>query len=138
MKYIKKYKIFESRSTSLYDRYGEELINLVDDDIEFIKDKLLELSDLGYYTLVSYTPLTHAKVSKYPQFFFDIKARKDRHPFYGYLNGDRELVDGVLCEIFSYLSENGYKSIQGMIERDPKDYKFINNPTCYQFVFEKR
>jgi len=146
MKYIKSYKIFENTS-SLVKKFGD-IIYKINKDIEFIKDKCLELEDMGYYVSVNYTPITLAKAEhnidsslKIPEFYLDIQKDKSMNSFYGDLGERRDIVDSVIFEILEYMSENGYKilhrenKISEITTTDPKDFQFINNPTSYQVLF---
>ena len=146
MKYIKSYKIFEN-TDSLVNKFGN-IIHKINDDIQFIKDKCLELEDMGYYVSVNYTPITLAKAEhnidnslKLPEFYLDIKKNESVYSFYGELGERRDIVDSVIFEILEYMSENGYKilhrenKISEITTTDPKDFQFINNPTSYQIVF---
>lgn len=150
MKHIKSYKLFENK---LFDTYGE-IINKIDSDIIFIKDKCLELKDLGYYVSVDYTPLTLIVSNPYidknefesfkdPEFYIDIQKNKSMNSFYGDLAERRDIVNSILEEVLNYMSEEGYKILKNEnpdgysdpIKVDPNDFEFLNNPTSYQIVF---
>lgn len=146
MKYIKSYKIFEN-TDSLVNIFGN-IIHKINDDIQFIKDKCLELEDMGYYVSVNYTPITLAKAEhnidnslKLPEFYLDIKKNESVYSFYGELGERRDIVDSIISEILEYMSENGYKILHrenkgsNITTTDPNNFEFINNPTSYQIVF---
>lgn len=146
MKYIKSYKIFENTS-SLVRKFGD-IIYKINEDIEFIKDKCLELKDMGYYVSVNYTPITLAKAEhnidsslKLPEFYLDIQKDKSMNSFYGNLGERRDIVDSIIKDVLSYMSENGYKILHRehkgseITTTDPNNFEFINNPTSYQILF---
>lgn len=147
MKHIKSYKIFENINNKMIVAYGE-VIHKINDDIQFIKDKCLELEDMGYYVSVNYTPITLAKAEynidnslKSPEFYLDIKKNESVYSFYGELGERRDIVDFIISEILEYMSENGYKVLHRenkgskITKTDPNNFEFINNPTSYQIVF---
>ena len=143
MKYIKSYKIFENTS-SLVRKFGD-IIYKINEDIEFIKDKCLELEDMGYYVSVNYTPMTLAKAEhndndlKLLEFYLDIQKDKSMNSFYGNLGERRDIVDSIIKDVLSYMSENGYKILHNkgskITTTDPNNFEFINNPTSYQILF---
>ena len=115
--------------------YGE-VIHDMNKDIEFIEDKLLELSDLGYFTTINYSPMTYAGASSKPNIYIDIKNLKSREDFYGNLGENREIIDSIIEDILEYLESSGYKIKNEFDNRiqQPSEFKFINNPVSYQFV----
>lgn len=157
MKYIKSYKLFEN-TDSLVRTHGD-IIHKINDDIQFIKDKCLELQDMGYFVSVNYTPLTlaisenpqlykgnhhtHQKWWKYVriEFFLDIQKDKSMNSFYGELGERRDIIDSTIFEILEYMSDEGYKILNReykgseITTTDPKNYQFLNNPTSYQISF---
>lgn len=139
MKYIKSYKLFEN-TDSLVRTHGD-IIHKINDDIQFIKDKCLELEDIGYFVSVNYTPMTLSGFSDIVIFFLDIKKDKSMNSFYGELGERRDIVDSVISEVLEYLSDDGYKILNREYEdseattTDPKNFQFLNNPTSYQILF---
>ena len=146
MKHIKSYKIFENTS-SLVKKFGD-IIYKINEDIEFIKDKCLELKDMGYYVSVNYTPITLAKAEhnidsslKLPEFYLDIQKDKSMNSFYGNLGERRDIVDSIIKDVLSYMSGKGYKILHRenksseITTTDPNNFEFINNPTSYQILF---
>lgn len=138
MKYIKSYKLFEN-TDSLVRTHGD-IIHKIDDDIQFIKDKCLELEDIGYFVSVNYTPMTLSGFSDII-FFLDIKKDKSMNSFYGELGERRDIVNSVISEVLEYLSDEGYKILNREYKGSeittiyPKNFKFLNNPTSYQILF---
>lgn len=123
---------------TLVFEYGD-VIHDMNKDIEFIEDKLSEINDLGYFTNVTYTPMTFAGASSKPQVFLDIKNNK-REDFYGKLGQNRELIDSNIEDVLNYMEGNGYKVSSIYDDRadyKPKEFEFINNPTSYQISFIK-
>ena len=155
MKYLTTYKLFESGDKYHYMNVVHEM----ESDIEVIKDMLLEVSDIGYHTLVSLTPMTkfaienpdyidpktHDWIKKGPEMFIDIKQNKEKQTgyewgsFYGNIGQHRELVDGVIDRILNYLEERGYKLkfTHDNREGKPSEFEWINNPSSYQMRFSK-
>jgi hypothetical protein len=115
--------------------YGEVIYD-INKDIEFIEDKLLELSDLGYFTTINYSPMTYAGASSKPNIYIDIKNLKSREDFYGKLGENRGIVDSIIEDVLEYLESSGYKIKNEFDNRiqQPSEFKFINNPVSYQFV----
>lgn len=143
-----------------YDRHNYmSVVDEMKSDIEVINDMLLELSDLGYYTYTSLSPMTlfavenpnyidpktHDWVKRGPEMYVDIKQDKEKQTgykwggFYGNLGQHKELVDGVIDRILNYLEERGYKLKFTYDNREgkPSEFEFINNPTSYQIQFTK-
>ena len=178
MKYLKTYKLFEAdyfdlspeerreRASDINEGKmlrpdGEKFLNIVDEmesDLDVIRDMLLEISDLGYHTHVSLTPMTKFAIenpsyidptthtwSKGPEMFIDIKQNKEKQTgyewgsFYGNIGQHRELVDGVIDRILNYLEERGYKLkfTHDNREGKPSEFEWINNPSSYQMQFSK-
>lgn len=143
-----------------YDRHHYmNVVHEMQSDIEVVKDMLLELSDLGYYTHTSLSPMTlfavenpnyidpetHDWIKRGPEMYVDIKKDSEKQTgyewgsFYGNLGQYRELVDGVIDRILNYLEERGYKLKFTYDNREgkPSEFEFINNPTSYQMQFSK-
>ena len=127
MKYI---KLFES-------------FNDIEYDIEYVKDILLELDDMGFYTTVSLTPLTQIGKTNKPYFFIDIKKPDNWLQFYDndypLLNKQKEFIDSIILHSLEYLEERKYYAVKGLVGKadmyKPTEFKFLNNPTSYQIVF---
>lgn len=136
MRHLKKYKIFESKN-SLMNKYGSEIINKIDSDIEYIKDVLIELEDMGFYIGVGYTPLTltSAQYNKDykidPEIFIDIRYPNNWLQFYDetypLVNKSKDLIDSIISHVLTYMKERGYKP--------DNEFKFRNNPTTYQINY---
>ena len=59
MKHLKTYKIFESSNEEIMNiRYGADVVEECNSIIYDIVDMLLELKDIGLFTMVGYTPMT--------------------------------------------------------------------------------
>jgi len=117
--------------------YGESILDM-NNDIEFIEDKLVEIKDLGYITTVNYAPMTFAGASEKPEIYIDIKGKSGRD-FYGKVGENRELIDFNLEDIIYYMESRGYviKNTYDNREYKPSEFTFINNPTSYQISFVK-
>ena len=75
MKHLKTYKIFEKLERKmLASYYGIDVMEECDSTIADIKDMLLELSDIGLFTTVGYTPMTLAYVDKTPKIIVDVQG----------------------------------------------------------------
>jgi hypothetical protein len=147
MKHIKSYKIFENIN-KMIETYGE-IIHKINDDINFIKEKCLEIEDMGYHVSVNYTPITLAKAEypyidtklDSPEFYLDIKKNDSMYDFYGQLGERRVIINSIIEDVLFYMSQEGYKILERfnrgseISKTDPKNFKFINNPTFYQIVF---
>jgi len=132
MKYIKNYKVFES------DKF--------DIDIEYTKDILMELQDLGFFVNVNLTPHTLAGKLEKPEFYIDIQKPNDWLQFYDddypLVNKHKDFIDSTILHALEYLEERGYKiyfptEIKSPYTVNPTYFKFKNNPKSYQIIFTK-
>lgn len=135
---IKNFKLFESNN-EMVEKYGD-VINKIDNDIQFIRDKILELQDMDYFAYVDYTPMTYTLSIDKPEFFLDIQ-NKNNEDFYGNLGEKREEVNMIILDILHYMEESDYlilykeNRVSEIREDKPTNFKFINNPTNYQILF---
>jgi len=136
MKYIKNYKLFES------DKF--------DIDIEYIRDILMELEDIGFFVNVN---LAHKKSSKLekPVLYIDIKKSNDWLQFYDdvypLVNKHKDFIDSTILHALEYLEERGYEIYKdinhtlglphNLKTTKPTMFKFKKNPTSYQIIFTK-
>lgn len=133
MKYIKNYKVFESDN-----------IDNINYDIDYIRDVLLELEDLGFFVQVELTPLTLAGKRDKPEFYIDIKKPDNWLQFYDdsypLVNKHKDFIDSSILHALEYLEERDYKmyfpvEIYSTYTTEPTNFNFKNNPTSYQMVF---
>jgi hypothetical protein len=142
-------KINESSNTdNLILKYGD-VINKIDSDIEYIKDVLLSLEDLGFFVNVDYTPLTLASAnpnleynSDVPEFYVNIVKPDSWIQFYDktypLINKEKEKIDSIIFQVLEYMNERGYK-ICNPYYMSPLKFEFKDNPTriltSYQITF---
>jgi hypothetical protein len=121
MKRIKTYKIFESDDLRKY--HGDKIIDECDEQIEVIKDLLLELSDKDYTCKVGYTmrdiamrmswkPVIDISITKLTTSDLLDGYRPDgaiiANPLYN--NDDEKMdFDAVILDILRYGVSEGYK-----------------------------
>jgi hypothetical protein len=126
MKYIKNYKVFES------DKF--------DIDIEYVRDILMALQDLGFFVNVNLTPHTLAGKLEKPEFYIDIQKPNDWLQFYDddytLVNKHKDFIDSTILHALEYLEERGYK-MRNIYHNKPTMFNFKNNPTSYQLIFTK-
>jgi len=93
MKHIKSYKIFESDWTTDWEEVSEH--------IQTIKDILLDLDDIGYYTSVSPTPLKLAKGEE-PDIYVTITNEGS--------DNNKDIFEATKNRVIEYMKSNGWKS----------------------------
>lgn len=135
--------LMESRKT-IKQHYGD-IISKMEDDIEYVKEILFDLDDIGYKTSIDYTPLTAVLYMDSPRFYITVNKDDKINDFYDSLNKNKNEVDGIITKILYFLEENNYKiittkigdihdSLVKEVESKPTEFKFFNNPTYYQIV----
>lgn len=127
MTWIKNFKIFES------ELFNKNVIDNINYDIDYVKDILLELEDLGFFVQVSLTPLTLAGKTDKPEFYIDIQKPDNWLQFYDedypLINKHRDFIDSTILHALEYLEENKYKIFY------PSDTTNPTNPTNFNFEF---
>lgn len=138
MTWIKNFKIFES------ELFNKNVIDDINYDIDYVKDILLELEDLGFFVQVSLTPLTLAGKTDKPEFYIDIQKPDRWLQFYDedypLINKYRDFIDSTILHALEYLEEKKYKifypsEIYSTYTTNPTNFNFKNNPTKYQIIF---
>jgi hypothetical protein len=109
MKYIKKYKIFESFDPLKW-KYGKLVIDECNLIIEDIKDMLLELKDMGLYVTVGYTPMTLVNREETPKIMASVSSVVDLY------NQHEEDINLAFERIKEYVKEKGYSTDFGYWE----------------------
>ena len=137
MKHLKTYservskenKIFESHSIPrmrLY--YGESVLSECDDMIDDIKDMVLELQDIGLFTMVGYTPMTISCDEKTPKIIVEVQGDL------GLCLSNEDDINSSFDRIKEYSSSKGYATGFGTWEREAGNGK---NISVYQILIQK-
>jgi hypothetical protein len=133
MNWIKRFKVFESNN-----------IDKINYDIDYVRDTLLELEDLGFFVQVNLTPLTLAGKTDKPEFYIDIQKPDNWLQFYDddypLVNKYKDFIDLTISHALEYIEERGYKmyfpvEIYSTYTTEPTNFNFKNNPTNYQMIF---
>ena len=121
MKHLKTYtervskenKIFESHSIPqmrLY--YGESVLSECDDMIDDIKDMVLELQDIGLFTMVGYTPMTISCDEKTPKIIVEVQGDL------GLCLSNEDDINSSFERVKDYVKSLGFATGGGSWERD--------------------
>lgn len=149
MTWIKNFKIFES------ELFNKNVIDNINYDIDYVKDILLELEDLGFFVQVSLTPLTLAGKTDKPEFYIDIQKPDKWLQFYDenypLINKHRDFIDSTILHALEYLEEKKYKIFYPSVmagqtislsslpmptnTTNPTNFNFKDNPIKYQIIF---
>ena len=112
MRYLKKYKIFETSHEEIMDvRYGADVMEECNSIIADIKDMLLELNDIGLMTVVGYTPMTLTYRDKTPKIMVEISSYVGTWGTGKFLKGDTDYTSEVIEtteRIKEYVKSKGY------------------------------
>ena len=112
MRYLKKYKIFETSHEEIMDvRYGADVMEECNSIIADIKDMLLELNDIGLMTVVGYTPMTLTYRDKTPKIMVEISSYVGTWGTGRFLKGDTDYTSEVIEtteRIKEYVKSKGY------------------------------
>ena len=112
MRYLKKYKIFETSHEKIMDvRYGADVMEECESMIADIKDMLLELNDIGLMTVVGYTPMTLTYRDKTPKIMVEISSYVGTWGTGRFLKGDTDYTSEVIEtteRIKEYVKSKGY------------------------------
>ena len=135
MKYLKTYKIFETSHEEMMEvHFGVNVIKECDSIITDIKDMVLELSDIGLFTMVGYTPLTLTWVDKTPKIMVEVQGDL------GLCESNEDDINSTFERIKDYVRSKGYPTGFGSWERhnglsrgagDERPYK------VYQMLIQK-
>jgi hypothetical protein len=134
MKYLKTYKIFETSHEEMMVHFGVNVIKECDSIIADIKDMVLELSDIGLFTMVGYTPLTLTWVDKTPKIMVEVQGDLEL------CESNEDDINSTFERIKDYVRSKGYPTGFGSWERhnglsrgagDERPYK------VYQMLIQK-
>ena len=113
MKYIRSYKIFESKELNEY--------------IQTLKDIFLEAEDMGYFVSVSPTPLKLAR-GEDPDIYFNISKN----------DGNISEIQSIVERAIEYMKENEWKVAYRNITNLIKGYNnYTMTPFSVQITFER-
>jgi hypothetical protein len=128
MRYLKTYKIFESHEEIMDSHYGSNVIKECDSIIADIKDMLLELQDIGLFTMAGYTPMTLTYRDETPKIMAEVQGDSLICSY------NEDEIDSVFERIKEYTSSKGYVNGFGTWEREVENGKKIS---VYQILIQK-
>jgi len=129
MKHLKTYKIFEAYSIPMMRlKYGESVLSECDDMIDDIKDMVLELQDIGLFTMVGYTPMTISCNDKTPKIIVEVQGDSLLCSY------NEDDINSSFDRIEEYSSSKGYATGFGTWEREAGNGK---NISVYQMLIQK-
>ena len=129
MKHLKTYKIFEAYSIPMMRlKYGESVLSECDDMIDDIKDMVLELTDIGLFTTVGYTPMTISCFDKTPKLMAEIQGDSLLCSY------NEDDINSSFDRIKEYSSSKGYVTGFGTWEREVENGKKMS---VYQILIQK-
>ena len=129
MKHLKTYKIFEAYSIPMMRlKYGESVLSECDDMIDDIKDMVLELTDIGLFTTVGYTPMTLVYREKTPKIMAEVQGDSLLCSY------NEDDINSSFDRIKEYSSSKGYATGFGTWEREAGNGK---NISVYQMLIQK-
>jgi hypothetical protein len=133
MKHLKPYKIFEtSHEEIMYSYYGVNVMEECDSIIADIKDMLLDLTDVGLFTTVGYTPMTLTYREETPKIIVEISAYVGTWGAGRFLKGDTDYTSEVketAERIKVYVKSKGYVTGDGEWENSGRK--------VYQLLIQK-
>lgn len=116
MKYLKTYTLYErvSKETQIFEDFFSqyEERKVCDSIIADIKDIVLELSDIGLFTTVGYTPMTLTYKEKTPKMMVEIQGELDL------CDSNEDEIDSTFERIKDYVKSLGYVTGFGSWERE--------------------
>jgi len=138
MRYFKTYKIFESSHEKIMNvRYGDDVLEECDSVIADIKDMLLELSDIGLFTTVGYTPMTLTCNEKTPKIIVEVQgelelclSNEDD------INSTFERVKDYVKSL-GFVTGGGYWTRDNGLRRGPNDEITSRSYKVYQILIQK-
>ena len=129
MRHLKTYKIFEAYSIPMMRlKYGESVLSECDDMIDDIKDMVLELTDIGLFTTVGYTPMTLVYREKTPKIMAEVQGDSLLCSY------NEDDIDSAFERIKEYTSSKGYVTGFGTWEREVENGKKMS---VYQILIQK-
>ena len=129
MKHLKTYKIFEAYSIPMMRlKYGESVLSECDDMIDDIKDMVLELTDIGLFTTVGYTPMTLVYREKTPKIMAEVQGDSLLCSY------NEDDINSSFDRIKEYTSSKGYATGFGTWEREGENGKSMS---VYQILIQK-
>ena len=127
MKHLKTYKIFEKLERKmLASYYGIDVMEECDSTIADIKDMLLELSDIGLFTTVGYTPMTLAYVDKTPKIIVDVQGELEL------CLSNEDDINSTFERVKDYVKSLGFVTGGGSWERDNGLRRVPNDTSTYK------
>ena len=127
MKHLKTYKIFEKLERKmLASYYGIDVMEECDSTIADIKDMLLELSDIGLFTTVGYTPMTLAYVDKTPKIIVDVQGELEL------CLSHEDDINSTFERVKDYVKSLGFVTGGGSWERDNGLRRGPNDTSTYK------
>lgn len=140
MRYLKTYNIFEAHSIPVMRlKYGESVLSECDNMIDDIKDMVLELSDIGLFTIVGYTPMTISCTDKTPKIMAEVQGDLEL------CESNEDDINSTFERIKDYVKPKGYPTGFGSWEREsPNSFAVIDNQSIgrkrykvYQMLIQK-
>jgi hypothetical protein len=129
MRYLKTYKIFESSNEEIMNiRYGADVVEECNSIIYDIVDMLLELKDIGLFTMVGYTPMTLTYRDETPKIMAEVQGDSLLCSY------NEDDIDSAFERIKEYSSSKGYATGFGNWERESGNGKKIS---VYQMLIQK-
>jgi hypothetical protein len=129
MRYLKTYKIFESSNEEIMNiRYGADVVEECNSIIYDIVDMLLELKDIGLFTMVGYTPMTLTYRDETPKIMAEVQGDSLLCSY------NEDDIDSAFERIKEYTSSKGYATGFGTWERESGNGKKIS---VYQILIQK-
>jgi hypothetical protein len=129
MRYLKTYKIFESSNEEIMNiRYGADVVEECNSIIYDIVDMLLELKDIGLFTMVGYTPMTLTYRDETPKIMAEVQGDSLLCSY------NEDDIDSAFERIKEYSSSKGYATGFGTWEREAGNGK---NISVYQMLIQK-
>ena len=140
MRYLKPYKLFENSHEEMMDvHFGVDVIIECDSIIADIKDMVLELSDIGLFTMVGYTPMTLTWVDKTPKIMVEVQGDSEL------CESNEDDINSTFERIKDYVRSKGYPTGFGTWEREaPNSFAVIDSQSIgrkrykvYQMLIQK-
>jgi hypothetical protein len=129
MRYLKTYKIFESSHEEIMNvRYGADVVEECNSIIYDIVDMLLELKDIGLFTMVGYTPMTLTYRESTPKIMAEVQGDSLLCSY------NEDDIDSAFERIKEYTSSKGYVTGFGTWEREVENGKKMS---VYQILIQK-
>ena len=128
MKYLKSYNLFESKTDVMYEIYDADELDRIDLIIDDIKDMVLELSDIGLYTTVGYTPMTLVGREKTPKIMAEVQGDSLLCSY------NEDDINSAFERIKEYVKSKEYLTGFGTWERETNNGK---NISVYQMLIQR-